>query len=55
LPAGAKIPRFPQVTIVFGQPVRPEEFEGGRKERMEAMTTALMQRISVARETAKEA
>ena len=55
LPAGAKVPRFPPVTFVFGEPVRPEEFEGGRKERMEAMTAALMERIAAARDAAKGA
>lgn len=49
LPAGAKMPRFPRVTIVVGQPIDPSGFEGGRKERMEAMTGAIMTAIADAR------
>ena len=55
LPAGAKLPRFPRVTIKFGDPVDPASFEGGRKERMEALTAELMTRISATRDQAKEA
>ena len=55
LPPGAKLPRFPRVTICFGQPVRPEEFsEGGRKEMTAAMTSEIMRRIAAARDTASE-
>ena len=55
LPRGAKLPRFPRVTIRFGDPVRPSDFpEGGRKERTEAMTREIMRRIAVERDTAKE-
>jgi len=55
LPAGAKVPRFPPVTIAFGEPLRPEDFEGGRKERIDAMTAELMSRIGAARDTARGA
>ena len=56
LPRGARIPRFPRVAIRYGQPVRPEEFsEGGRKERVEAMTEEIMRRIAQAMQQAKEA
>ena len=55
LPAGAKVPRFPPVTFVFGSPVHPQDFDGGRKERMEAMTSELMVRIAAARDSAKGA
>ncbi len=55
LPAGAKIPRFPPVTFVFGDPVVPDDFEGGRKERIEAMTAELMDRIAAARDAARGA
>ncbi|MBW6468659.1 MAG: 1-acyl-sn-glycerol-3-phosphate acyltransferase [Coriobacteriia bacterium] len=56
LPRGARIPRFPRVAIRYGEPVRPEEFtEGGRKERVEAMTAEIMRRIARAMELAKEA
>jgi len=54
LPAGAKLPRFPRVTMLFGHAVRPEDFEGDRKERMEAMTVELMKRIAAARDAARE-
>lgn len=53
LPAGAKVPRFPRVTIRVGQPVDPAVFEGGRKERMEAMTVEIMKRIAVVRDEAR--
>lgn len=56
LPAGAKVPRFPRVTIHIGQPVHPEDFtEGGRKEKLAAMTTEIMKRITTARDGAGEA
>lgn len=53
LPAGAKMPRFPRVTIVVGQPIDPSGFEGGRKERTEAMTAAIMDAIAEARGRAR--
>lgn len=53
LPAGAKMPRFPRVTIVVGQPIDPSAFQGGRKERTEAMTTAIMDAIAEARGRAR--
>lgn len=53
LPAGAKVPRFPRVTIRVGEPVWPEQFEGGRKERMEAMTKEIMHRIAEVRDEAR--
>ena len=50
-PEGQRFPRFPRVTVRFGDPVHPEEFtDGGRKERVEAMTAEIMRRIAVARE-----
>ncbi len=56
LPAGAKIPRFPRVTIRIGQPVSPDAFtEGGRKEKLAAMTAEIMKRIATARDAAEEA
>jgi 1-acyl-sn-glycerol-3-phosphate acyltransferase len=46
-PAGARLPRFPRVVISYGEPIRPEEFtQGGRKERMEAMTAEVMRGIA---------
>jgi 1-acyl-sn-glycerol-3-phosphate acyltransferase len=54
LPKGAKMPRFPQVTIRYGEPVSADDFaEGGRKERMNAMTAEIMRRIGVARAQAE--
>jgi 1-acyl-sn-glycerol-3-phosphate acyltransferase len=56
LPPGARLPRFPRVTFVYGEPVHPEEFkEGGRKERVEGMTREIMDRIARARDQAREA
>jgi 1-acyl-sn-glycerol-3-phosphate acyltransferase len=56
LPAGAKIPRFPQVTIQYGDPIDPASFtEGGRKEKLAAMTAEIMKRIAAARDAAQEA
>ncbi|NTU70292.1 MAG: 1-acyl-sn-glycerol-3-phosphate acyltransferase [Coriobacteriia bacterium] len=53
LPAGAKIPRFPRVTLTFGEPVWPDLFqEGGRKERTAAMTSEIMRRVAAARDAA---
>jgi 1-acyl-sn-glycerol-3-phosphate acyltransferase len=56
LPKGAKLPRFPRVTIAYGEPVYPEAFsEGGRKERTKAMTAEIMRRIEMARAAAEGA
>jgi 1-acyl-sn-glycerol-3-phosphate acyltransferase len=55
LPKGAKLPRFPRVTIRYGEAVRPEDFtEGSRKERMLAMTAEIMRRIAAARAAAEK-
>jgi 1-acyl-sn-glycerol-3-phosphate acyltransferase len=53
LPAGAKFPRFTKVSIRLGEPVCPSDFAGGRKERMEAMTSTIMQRIAMVRDEAR--
>jgi len=55
LPRGAKLPRFPRVTICFGEPVFPERFEGGRKQRMESVTAELMTRSARERDRARGA
>lgn len=57
-PAGSRLLHFPQVTIVMGEPISPASFtEGGRKERVDAMTATIMERIreqvSVARRVAE--
>jgi len=55
LPKGAILPRFPRVTVRYGEPIRPEDFaEGGRKERLTAMTDEIMRRIAVARASAEK-
>lgn len=53
-PAGKKFPRFVPVTIRIGAPVEPEQFSGTRKERMEAMTARIMERIAEVRDLARE-
>lgn len=56
LPPGAKVPRFPRVTIVFGEPVDAVNCEQHtRKERVRCMTALVMERIGAARALAKEA
>jgi len=55
LPRGAKFPRFPRVTIRFGEPVHPEDFEHlGRKERLGAMTAEIMRRVAEQRSLAEK-
>ncbi len=55
LPAGARLPRFPRVTVRYGEPVDPSAYtEGSRKERLEAMTAEVMRRIAAARDDARE-
>ncbi len=53
LPPGAKLPRFPRVHIRIGAPVDPASFDGGRKERVEALTARLMERIAQVRDEAR--
>lgn len=46
-PAGTRIPRFPKVVISFGTPIDPSSFtEGGRKEKVDAITAEIMRRIA---------
>ncbi|MDR3687217.1 MAG: lysophospholipid acyltransferase family protein [Coriobacteriia bacterium] len=55
LPRGAWFPRFPRVTISYGEPVRAEDFaELGRKERLDAMTAEIMRRIAEQRAVAEK-
>ncbi len=44
-PPGSKGIQFPKVVISFGRPIDPAAFEGGRKERVEAITVETMRRI----------
>lgn len=45
-PRGTRLMRFPRVTMSYGEPVYAEMFEGGRKEKIEAMTAEVMRRIA---------
>lgn len=55
LPPGAKLPRFVPVTMVLGEPVCPDDFEGTRKEKVAAMTAEIMSRIAQMRDLARKA
>ena len=49
-PQGLRFLRFPKVVIVIGEPIDTRTFgEGGRKQRVEAITAELMARIESAR------
>jgi 1-acyl-sn-glycerol-3-phosphate acyltransferase len=49
LPQGARFIRFPRVTIAFGEPIDPADIpEGGRRERMDALTSRIMEGIAAA-------
>ncbi|MCL2024988.1 MAG: 1-acyl-sn-glycerol-3-phosphate acyltransferase [Coriobacteriia bacterium] len=52
---GKRLPRFPKVIYTIGAPLSPDEFEGGRKEKVTAMTAELMARIQVLRDEGEEA
>ena len=53
MPRGARFPRFPRVTVRFGEPVDPASFEEtDRKERLAAMTAEIMRRIRTERRLA---
>ncbi len=54
-PPGQRLPRIPKVTIHYYEPVYPSDFaEGGRKERVGAMTAEIMRRIASAKRQAEE-
>jgi 1-acyl-sn-glycerol-3-phosphate acyltransferase len=54
-PAGSRMLHFPRVAISFGAPLHPDGYtEGGRRERVDAMTSALMARIAEELARAKE-
>jgi 1-acyl-sn-glycerol-3-phosphate acyltransferase len=45
-PDGQRLPRFPRVTMVIGEPMHPDELtEGSRKERVSQFTGAIMDGI----------
>jgi 1-acyl-sn-glycerol-3-phosphate acyltransferase len=50
---GAKLPRFPRITFAFGEPILPADFEGRRKQRMEAITAQVMASIREMRKRAR--
>lgn len=54
-PPGKRFPRLVPVTVRYGAPVRPEEFEGTRKERVAAMTAEIMRRIDIERQAERGA
>lgn len=55
-PPGARMLRFPKVVISFGERIDPAAAlpEGGRKERVEALTAEIMRRIGEELERARE-
>lgn len=48
-PPGKKLPRLVRVTVRYGDPVHPDDFEGSRKEKVDAMTAEIMKRIDTLR------
>jgi 1-acyl-sn-glycerol-3-phosphate acyltransferase len=54
-PPGRRLPRLVRVTVRYGEPVRPEYFEGSRKERVAAMTAEIMRRIDTERRAGRDA
>lgn len=56
-PKGARLPRFVRAYISIGKPVFPSAVlpEGGRKERVTALTALLMERIASELDTARRA
>lgn len=54
-PRGVRTFRLPRITVVFGEPIDPASFPGGRKERVAAITAELMARIRQCVDMAREA
>lgn len=55
-PEGWRMLRFPRVTIAYGEPVRPEDFSSlDKRERLDAMTALVMERIASELERARKA
>lgn len=56
MPAGSHVLHFPRVTMSVGEPIDPDRFsQGGRKERVDAMTQEIMRSIGSEVERAREA
>jgi 1-acyl-sn-glycerol-3-phosphate acyltransferase len=54
-PPGSRMIRFPKVVMAVGEPIDPNTFaEGGRKERVEALTAEIMRRIAEQTQCAQE-
>lgn len=55
-PRGQRLPKLRRVTIVYGEPLGPEEFPrgGARRDQVDALTRAIMDRIRQCVERAKE-
>lgn len=48
-PEGSRFVRFPRITVVFGDPIRPDDIPGAaRRERVQAMTGRIMEGIASA-------
>lgn len=54
-PPGSRFVHLPRITVSFGVPIDPAEFTGGRRERVDAMTARIMERIAEELRRAKEA
>lgn len=55
IPPGKKLPRFPRIAVKYGKPLSIDSFEGSRKEKLEALTNAVMHEIFKLRDEAREA
>lgn len=53
IPKGAKFPRFPKVVVNFGHPISADDFEGSRREKLDALTQETMKEIVALRDTAR--
>lgn len=49
-PPGKKLPKLVRVTVRYGEPIYPGDFEGSRKQVVDAMTAEIMKRIADLRE-----
>lgn len=48
-PEGSRFPHFPRLTLIYGEPIGPASIpEGGRRERLDAMTARIMDGIASA-------